>query len=77
VYDITLGRQDDITEKFTTYAGRLSVYAEGKLAFADGRLRSANPYAASREFSGLWWHGWDTAKVKSKGKTSPIDERTL
>jgi hypothetical protein len=66
-----------MAEKFSTYAGRLSVYAEGKLAFEDGRYRSANPYAASREFSGLWWHGWDTAKVKSKGKRLPIDERAL
>jgi len=64
-------------DKLYTYADRVSVYAEGKRAFEEGRLRSYNPYAASKEFVGLWWHGWDTAKGKNKGKESPIDERAL
>jgi hypothetical protein len=66
-----------MSDIFFTYADRVSVYAEGKRAFEDGRLRSYNPYTASKEFAGLWWHGWDTAKGKSKGERSPIDQRFL
>lgn len=64
-------------DKFFTYLDRVNVYAEGKRAFQHGRLRSYNPYAASKEFAGLWWYGWDTAKGKIKGKGSPIDKRSL
>jgi hypothetical protein len=64
-------------DKFFPYTHRVSVYAEGKRAFNQGRLRSYNPYAASKEFAGLWWHGWDTAKGKIKGKRLPIDKSAL
>jgi hypothetical protein len=63
-------------DKFFTYADRVTVYAEGKRAFEEGRLRAFNPYAASKEFAGLWWHGWDMAKGKRKDEKSPIGERT-
>lgn len=63
--------------KFFTYADRVNVYAEGKHAFNQGRLRSYNPYATNKEFAGLWWHGWDTAKGKIKGERSSIDKRAL
>lgn len=55
-------------DEFFTYAERVSVYAKGKSAFDEGRQRGYNPYAASKELTGLWWHGWDTAEQKSKGK---------
>jgi hypothetical protein len=64
-------------DKFFTYADRVSVYAEGKHAFNQGRLRSYNPYSASKEFAGLWLHGWDTAKGKIKGKRSRIAKSAL
>ena len=64
-------------DKFFTYADRVSVYAEGKRAFDEGRLRSYNPYAASREFAGLWCYGWDMAKRQSKDKKSPADKQAL
>jgi hypothetical protein len=64
-------------DKFFTYADRVSVYAEGKRAFDEERLRSYNPYAASREFAGLWYHGWDTAERKSKNKRLPKDRHSL
>ena len=66
-----------MVDKFFTYADRVSIYAKGKRAFEEGRLRSSNPYGASQEFAGLWWYGWDVAKEKSKGERLPIDERAL
>jgi len=63
--------------KLFTYADRVNVYAEGKRAFDEGRLRSYNPYAASREFAELWGHGWDTAQRKSKDKRLPTDKHAL
>ena len=63
--------------KFFTYADRVNVYAEGKRAFDEDKLRSYNPYAASREFAGLWCHGWDTAERKSKDKRLPKDKHSL
>ena len=63
--------------KFFTYADRVSVYAEGKRAFEEGRLRSYNPYAASTEFTGLWCHGWDMAERKSKEKRSSANQYAL
>lgn len=46
-----------------TLAKRRSVYAEGKLAFEERKLRSYNPYAASNlTLTVSWWHGWDTAE---------------
>ena len=62
--------------KFFTYTDRVSVYAEGKRAFEEHRLRSYNPYGASKELAGLWLHGWDTAKGKIKGDRSPLDKCT-
>ena len=64
-------------DKFFTYADRVNVYAEGKRAFHEGRLRSYNPYATSREFAGLWRHGWDMAEQQSKDKKSLTDKHTL
>jgi ribosome modulation factor len=40
------------------------VYAEGKLAFADGRRRSSNPYRwHNKELESIWVDGWDQAKA--------------
>jgi hypothetical protein len=64
-------------DKLFTYTDRVSVYAEGKRAFEEDRLRSYNPYVASKEFAGLWWHGWDTAKGKIRGERSLLDRREL
>jgi hypothetical protein len=50
--------QDEMRDKFFTHTDRARVYAEGKRAFEEDRLRSFNPYAGSKEFAGLWWHGW-------------------
>lgn len=61
-------------DKFFTNAERVSVYAEGKRAFEGGRQRAYNPYAASKELAGLWWHGWDTAEGKNKAERSPFEE---
>ena len=51
--------------RFFTNAERVSVYAEGKRAFEEGRLRSYNPYVESKDLGGLWWHGWDKANKES------------
>ena len=38
------------------------VYAEGKLAFADGKRRRHNPYRwRNRELASIWRNGWDAA----------------
>jgi hypothetical protein len=63
--------------KSFTYAARIDVYTEGKRAFEENRLRSYNPYATSKEFAGLWWHGWDMAQGKIRGKRLPLDKRAL
>ena len=40
------------------------VYAEGKLAFADGRRRGSNPYKwRNYELASIWVGGWDQAKT--------------
>jgi hypothetical protein len=64
-------------DKFFTYSDRVSVYVEGRRAFEEDRLRSYNPHAASKEFAGLWWHGWDTARGKIRSERSPLDKRAL
>jgi len=64
-------------DKFFTYADSVSIYAKGKQAFAEGTLRSSNPYAVSQDFGGLWCHGWDMAIEKSKGATLPTDKHAL
>jgi hypothetical protein len=55
-------------DKFLTYAERISVYTEGKRFFEKGGQRGYNPYTASKDLAGLWWHGWDTAEGKAKSK---------
>lgn len=70
-------RQDDMRDKFFTYADRVDIYANGKRAFEEGRLRSSNPYATSQDFGGLWWHGWDMAREKRKGERSVIVQSAL
>jgi hypothetical protein len=55
-------------DKFLTYAERVSVYAEGKRFFEKGGQRGCNPYTASKDLAGLWWHGWDTAECKAERK---------
>jgi hypothetical protein len=64
-------------DKYFTYADRVSVYAEGKHAFEEGRQRSYNPYAARTEFAGLWCHGWDMAERKSEENRSSPDKHAL
>lgn len=64
-------------DKFFTYTDRVNVYAEGKRAFDEGRLRSYNPYAASRDFAGLWSHGWDMAERQSKNKNLPTGKNAV
>ena len=54
--------------KFFTYTERVGVYAEGKRAFEECEQRGYNPYTASKDLAELWWHGWDTAEGKAKGK---------
>ena len=54
--------------KFFTYPERVGAYAAGKRAFEEGRLRGHNPYTASKDLAGLWWHGWDTAECKAERK---------
>lgn len=55
-------------EKFVTFGERIRVYAEGKHIFEEGGQRGYNPYTASKDLAGLWWHGWDTAERKAKGE---------
>lgn len=51
---------------------RKSVYADGKLAFAEHKRRDYNPYIRSNlTLAVSWWHGWDTAEEESKGERSP------
>ena len=61
-----------MSDKFFTHTKRVNVYAEGKLAFEEGRQRGYNPYTASKDLAGLWWHGWDRAERKAQEK-----DRTL
>jgi hypothetical protein len=49
-----------------------TVYAEGKLAFGDGKRRAFNPYRwHNKELASIWVEGWDQAKkdkeVKDRG----------
>ena len=40
-----------------------AVYAEGKAAFVDGKLRGYNPYTwRNRELASIWLNGWHQAK---------------
>ena len=70
-------RQASMRYKIFTYAERIGVYAKGERAFIEGRQRSYNPYIASKDLAGLWWHGWDTAEGKSKRAKSPFEERPI
>lgn len=41
-----------------------AVYAEGKLAFGDGRRRASNPYRwRNKVLASIWADGWDQAKT--------------
>lgn len=43
------------------------IYAEGKLAFTDGKRRGYNPYTASNvALAAIWWNGWDTGEEESR-----------
>jgi len=77
MYYIRHIRQNKMRNESFTYAARIDVYAEGKRAFEENRLRSYNPYAASKEFAGLWWHGWDMAQGKIRGERLALDKRVL
>jgi len=45
------------------------VYAEGKLAFIDGKRRRYNPYRwHNRDLASIWFNGWDQAKKDSEVK---------
>ena len=45
------------------------VYAEGKLAFAEGKRRLNNPYRwRNRNLASIWFNGWDQAKKDSEVK---------
>lgn len=55
-------------DKFFTNAERVSVYAQGRRAFEEGGQRGYNPFTTSKDLARLWWHGWDTAERKAKGK---------
>ena len=46
-----------------------STYAEGKLAFVDGKRRDYNPYKwRDRELASIWRNGWDQAKKDSAAR---------
>ena len=43
-----------------------NIYAEGKLAFKEGRQRGYNPYRATNlALAAIWWNGWDTGEEES------------
>ena len=43
-----------------------AAYAEGKVAFIDGKRRTYNPYRwRNKELASIWWNGWDQAKKDS------------
>ena len=45
------------------------VYAEGKLAFTNGKRRRYNPYRwRNRDLAFIWSNGWDQAKKDSEVK---------
>ena len=45
------------------------VYAEGKLAFTNGKRRRYNPYRwRNRDLASIWSNGWDQAKKDSEVK---------
>ena len=49
------------------------VYAEGKLAFGDGKRRWHNPYRwRNRNLASIWWNGWDQAKKASEVKKDTL-----
>lgn len=46
-----------------------ATYAEGKVAFVDGKRRGYNPYKwRDRELASIWWNGWDQAKKDSTAR---------
>lgn len=46
-----------------------TVYAEGKLAFIDGKTRRYNPYKwRNRDLASIWMNGWDQAKRDNEVK---------
>ena len=46
-----------------------ATYAEGKVAFVDGKRRDYNPYRwRNKELASIWWNGWDQAKRDSTDK---------
>lgn len=45
------------------------VYAEGKLAFTNGKRRRNNPYRwRNRDLASIWSNGSDQAKIDVKSK---------
>lgn len=49
------------------------VYAEGKLAFADGKRRGFNPYRwRNKELASIWVDGWDQAKTDNVVKKNRV-----
>jgi ribosome modulation factor len=50
-----------------------TVYAEGKIAFIDGKRRGFNPYRwHSKELASIWVDGWNQAK-----KDKEVKDRAL
>jgi len=50
-----------------------TVYAEGKIAFVDGKPRGFNPYRwHNKELASIWVDGWDHAR-----QAKEADERGL
>ena len=49
-----------------------NIYAEGKLAFKEGRQRGYNPYIATNlALAAIWWNGWDTGEEECEAEPKP------
>ena len=50
-----------------------TVYAEGKIAFGDGKNRGFNPYRwNNKELASIWVDGWNQAKKDKEVKDQEL-----
>jgi len=59
-----------------TLVQRERVFAEGELAFKEGKWRGSNPYSASSStLEQIWWNGWSHGRRRKQKERLLLDER--
>jgi hypothetical protein len=67
-----------VIDESITLARRERVFAEGELAFKEGKARVGNPYSASSStLEQIWWNGWSQSRRRKQKEMSQLDERDL